>query len=215
MKIGGFLKKSLIEYPGCISAVVFTIGCNFRCPFCHNPELVLQAEASFTEAEIFAYLDLNRKWLDALVISGGEPTLQPDLADFCLEIRKMGFPVKIETNGTRPEILSSLISEKLIQRIQMDIKTRLDQPEYSRITDAAIELDQIRKSIEIIKKSGLPFEFVTTTVPGIHNARDIAEIRRELSHDIPHRLQEFRPGKVLNEKLLLELGYVKEVIGKR
>ncbi|MDD5090162.1 MAG: anaerobic ribonucleoside-triphosphate reductase activating protein [Candidatus Wallbacteria bacterium] len=210
MLIGGFLKKSLIEYPGKISVIVFTRGCNFRCPFCHNPELLDLSVPSQEEGEIFSYLEKYRSWLEAVVISGGEPTLQEDLAGFCSRVKDAGFLVKLETNGSRPDVLTTLINRKLLDLVQMDIKGTVDERRYQDLAVAGWAAMAVQESINLLKSSGVKHEFVTTFIPGIHSDAEIERIRREFG--IPsesYRLQKFRPDLVLDMKALGDLGFKK------
>ncbi len=169
MKIGGFEKYSFIDFPGCISSVVFTRGCNFHCPYCHNPDLVRPAgddpAASVSEDDILAYLEKRRKYIDGVVVTGGEPFLQPDLPDFCRKIKALGLSVKIDTNGSMPERLTALIDDGLADYIAMDVKTAPDR--YVPLLATDINPESIRKSIEIILASGLPHEFRTTCIKPI------------------------------------------------
>lgn len=134
MQIGGLQKFSLLDYPGKISAVVFTQGCNFRCPYCHNPELVDPAryQECLPEEEIFSFLETRRGKLEAVTVTGGEPTLQKSLAPFLRRIKDMGFLVKLDTNGSRPDVLEELLRQKLIDYIAMDIKAPLEK--YEAVT---------------------------------------------------------------------------------
>jgi len=127
MVLGGIQKNSLIDYPGKISCVIFVAGCNFRCPYCHNPSLVEPHEGThkfeIEEEEVFSFLDSRRAFLEGVVVSGGEPTLQPDIVPFCDRIKQMGYPLKLDTNGSRPEVIEHLIRNDLVDDIAMDIKT--------------------------------------------------------------------------------------------
>lgn len=168
MIIGGIQKNSFIDYPSKVSCVIFTAGCNFECPYCHNPGLVKPSSGIKTidVQEVFAFLKKRRPLLDGVVITGGEPSLQKDLFDFCKQIKSLNFPVKLDTNGSRPGVLSKLINKKLVDYVAMDIKTIPDRysPLFTKRPD--IEKD-IRLSIKIIKDSGIPHEFRTTCVKSI------------------------------------------------
>jgi pyruvate formate lyase activating enzyme len=181
MKIGGLEKLSLIDYPGELSAVVFTIGCTFRCPFCYNPMLVLsKADRSgntlpqgkgtekdhtlLSEDGLFLFLKSRQGKLDAVVITGGEPTLHPDLPEFIERIKALGFKIKLDSNGTNPEMLKKFIADKAIDYIAMDLKAA--PADYPRTTGTKFDFEKIRQSVKIIMSSGLPYEFRTTCVPG-------------------------------------------------
>lgn len=184
MNIGGFEKYSFIDYPGLISSVVFTAGCNFHCPYCHNPELVRPAGENsqagpVSDVDILAFLEKRRKYVDGVVITGGEPTLQADLADWCRKIKALGMAVKLDTNGSFPRVLASLIGQGLVDYIAMDIKT--DPARYEPYIATGIDPRQIEKSIEIVKSAGLPHEFRTTCVKPVIDkpaVQVIAELAR-------------------------------------
>ena len=162
MLIGGFQKCSLIDYPDKISAIVFTLGCNLRCFYCHNPELVYPElfEKPIPEEEIFSFLTKRTGKLDAVTITGGEPTLQEDLLDFILKIKKLDFLVKLDSNGSNPDILENVISSKAIDYIAMDVKAPLGK--YQGITNSNIDPERIKRSIELIMGSKIDYEFRTT-----------------------------------------------------
>ncbi|MBL0713702.1 MAG: anaerobic ribonucleoside-triphosphate reductase activating protein [Desulfosarcina sp.] len=161
--IGGLHKVSLVDFPGRVSAVVFLNGCNFRCPYCHNPDLAKGAAAGAVAAETLRdYLEARRGMLDGVVITGGEPTLQPGLMRFCESIRSMGYPLKLDTNGSRPEVLRDLIASRLVDYIAMDIKT--DMETYATMTGHIKIAARIRASIDLIMASGVDYEFRTTCV---------------------------------------------------
>jgi pyruvate formate lyase activating enzyme len=164
MRIGGLQKFSLIDYPGRISAIVFTQGCNFRCPYCHNPELVdpVQYGPVLPEEEVISFLEKRRGKLDAVTMTGGEPTLQPDLDRFLQEIKKMGYLIKLDTNGSMPDTLERLIHAGLVDYLAMDVKGPLKK--YGQIAGTEVQTRKIRKSIALIANSGIDHEFRTTVV---------------------------------------------------
>ena len=164
MKIGGLQKISLIDYPGRISAIVFTQGCNFRCPYCHNPELVDPAQYGpiLPEEEVISFLEKRRGKLEAVTVTGGEPTLQPDLDRFLHEIKGMGYLTKVDTNGSMPDVLERLIRGRLVDYLAMDVKGPLKK--YGQIAGTKVQTQKIRKSIELITASGIEHEFRTTVV---------------------------------------------------
>ncbi len=210
MLIAGFQKVSLIDYPEKIAAVVFTPGCNFRCPFCHNSELVLinTPGASISEQKIFDYLKTRKGLIDAVVITGGEPTLQKDLIEFIKKIKKLGFLVKLDTNGTNPEITKKLIANRLIDYIAMDIKT--SPKKYLKCAKNKLLLDNVLQTIDIIKSirihscsiDSYPFvlyEFRTTVVPGLVEESDFDDIGKLLQGAKNYSLQQFRNEKTLTK----------------
>ncbi|MDR3256430.1 MAG: anaerobic ribonucleoside-triphosphate reductase activating protein [Endomicrobium sp.] len=180
MLIGGIQKISLIDYPAIPAAVIFTQGCNMRCAYCHNPQLVYPDlfETTFKEKEILAFLKKRQHLLKGVVITGGEPTLQKDLCDFTKKIKDSNFLVKLDTNGTNPEILQELISAKLIDFIAMDIKSPAEK--YKLFFKG--DLNLIVQSLHIIKSSGIPHLFRTTYDMNILNERDLDEIKVVVSN---------------------------------
>jgi len=162
MRIGGLQKFSFIDYPGKTAAIIFTQGCNFKCSYCHNPQLVYPHlfQVSIPEEEIFAFLESRKNQLDGVVITGGEPTLQPDLTEFITKVKDMGFLIKLDTNGSNPQVLEQIIKQKLVNFIAMDIKAPFDK--YNSVCCVPVNIDNIKLSINLIKKSGIDFLFRTT-----------------------------------------------------
>ncbi|MDD2388598.1 MAG: anaerobic ribonucleoside-triphosphate reductase activating protein [Desulfobacterales bacterium] len=199
MRLGGLQKTSLIDYPGKISCVIFLSGCNFDCPFCHNPELANGVTASPDELDknqLYAFLEKRRGLLDGVVISGGEPTLQEDLFLLCEDIKQMGYPVKLDTNGSRPLVIRELIDKRLIDYIAMDVKT--DPLKYCRLIQKNCNFEKILSSIQIILASGLPHEFRTTCAPALIDEEDIRTICRLIQGARLYALQKFHPDTVLH-----------------
>ncbi|MDI6726059.1 MAG: anaerobic ribonucleoside-triphosphate reductase activating protein [Smithellaceae bacterium] len=199
MKIGGFQKVSLNEYPGRIAAVVFTQGCNFRCPYCHNPQLVDPAlfSDSLAEDEILDFLERRRGKLDGVSITGGEPLLQADLPSFLRKLKAMGYDVKVDTNGAEPDILDRLIKEDLVRFIAMDVKGPAAR--YSEIARVQVDMGKIRRSIGIIMGSGIDYEFRTTVVPSLVNPGELADLAKMIKGARRYVLQRFKPSKLLDE----------------
>lgn len=201
MLIGGLQKMSLIDYPGKISATVFLIGCNFRCPYCHNPELVdpskISGQVQIKESSFFRFLDERKDLLEGICITGGEPTIQPDIIGFIKKIKKKGFLVKLDTNGSNPDVLKKLIKAKSVDYIAMDIKA--DLIGYSKTAGIKVDLEKIKKSIDLIKKSGLDYEFRITVAPKLIKKRTIDEIGRWLKGVKRFTIQQFRNEKVLDK----------------
>lgn len=198
MKICGWNKTTLLDYPGHVAATLFTGGCNFRCPFCHNGELVLcPGEQEIREEEIFAFLRRRKGVTEGVCITGGEPTLQPGLKEFIRRVKELGFLVKLDTNGYRPETLWELMEEGLPDYVAMDVKA--SRGNYAIAAGlAGLDMAAIEMSMGIIRSSGIPYEFRTTVVKGIHTEADIEDIGRWLSGCRAYYLQAYRDdGNVL------------------
>lgn len=204
MKIGGLEKLSLIDYPGRLAAVVFTIGCTFRCPFCYNPMLVPngksentspqgegeEGQVSTTETGLFHFLEGRKGKLDGVVVTGGEPTMQSDLLEFVSRVKEMGFAVKLDTNGTNPSVLKELVDKKLVDYVAMDIKC--DEKGYERSAGVRVDFGKIKESVRIIKESGLPYEFRTTCVPGFLDEAAVVGIGEMIEGADKWYLQRFK-----------------------
>lgn len=178
MKICGFMKTTLLDYPGHVACTVFTGGCNFRCPYCHNSELLdMDLPSEFTEEEIFMFLQRRKGVLEGVVISGGEPTLQPDLPRFIRDIKEQtGLEVKLDTNGTAPDILRELLGEGLLDFVSMDIKSGPGgYTKAAGIRNGGI-LRRIEESRDLLINGDIPYEFRTTVVDGIHTEEDFREL---------------------------------------
>ncbi len=206
MLLGGLQKLTLLDYPGKVAATVFTAGCNFRCPFCHNPELVLSSRFTVSvgdntlEKDFFAFLEKRQGKLDGVCITGGEPTLQNDLIAFITKIKKMGFLVKLDSNGSRPDVLRKLLRRKMVDYLAMDIKSSL--PNYDRACNMKVDLERIKLSVDLIKNSGIDYEFRTTVVPGLHQEDDFIEIADWLKGSKRYVLQKYQDsGKILDDTL--------------
>jgi pyruvate formate lyase activating enzyme len=210
MKIGGLQRVSLIDYPGLICAIVFLQGCNFKCSYCHNPELVDPQlfGPRIKENDILEFLDTRRGKLDAVVITGGEPTIQDYLPSFITKIKEMQFAVKLDTNGSEPDVIKDLLDEKLLDYIAMDIKAPLEK--YKNIVRTPVESDLIKESISIILKAKIPYEFRTTIVESQLGENDILEIGKLISGARSYVLQKFVPVKTLDKKFLKEKSWPDE-----
>ncbi len=190
-------KVSLIDYPGKIAAVIFCRGCNFRCPYCHNPELVdpKKFKPCLPEKEVYDFLRARKGKLDAVVISGGEPTVQADLVSCMKKIRKLGFLVKLDTNGALPDVLEHIFKDKLIDYVAMDVKAPLDA--YSEMAGVRVDQRFIRRSIDLILQSAIPHEFRTTAASSRLKDDDILSIAREIRGAQRYVLQRFQPARTL------------------
>jgi pyruvate formate lyase activating enzyme len=213
MKIGGFVKQSLIDYPGKIAAVVFTQGCNFRCGYCHNPQLVLPElfleRPELVPLNIISYLEGHKNWLDGVVVTGGEPTIHKDLPEFLKELKDLGYSIKLDTNGSNPYMLERIVKEKLADYIAMDIKIPLEDGSYAKIIGIS-NVDEITEnilaSVLILKSSKIDGEFRTTSIPGIHNEGMIALIKKYVGNDKRYKINEFREGETINSHKNLLIG---------
>lgn len=174
MKVGYILPQSLIDYPGKVSAIFFTVGCNFKCPYCYNPNLASGEIDSLSEEEIENFLKEREDFLDAILLSGGEPTLQKDVLDFAKKVKSRGFLFGIETNGTNPAVLKKLIDQGLVDFMAMDVKAGLDN--YEKVSGVEADKEKIEESIELIKNSGLDHEFRTTVVSSFIDEETIRKI---------------------------------------
>jgi len=199
MYLGGLQKSSLIDYPGKLSSVIFFAGCSFDCPYCHNPELAkgcAACPADLTAAHICDFLKKRQGFLDGVVVSGGEPTLQPDLPDLCKKIKGFGYPVKLDTNGSRPKVLEQLIDARLVDYIAMDLKT--DPELYSSYIKADCNPDPLLASIRILMESGIDYEFRTTCVKPIVTLETIENISQLIQGARRYALHRFRNNAVLH-----------------
>jgi pyruvate formate lyase activating enzyme len=214
MKIGGLQKVSLIDYPGLICATIFLQGCNFKCSYCHNPELVDTRlfQPCIKENEVLDFLNTRKGKLDAVTITGGEPTIQDDLAAFIKKIKKMKFAVKLDTNGSQPQIIKTLFDEKLLDFIAMDIKAPLEK--YRSVVKVPVNADSIKESIRLILKSKTPYEFRTTIVESQLEEKDIQQITKLISGAKSYALQKFVPAKTLDKRLLKEKSFSDEKLQK-
>lgn len=200
MEIGGLEKTTLIDYPGRLAATIFLIGCNFRCPFCYSAELVLpekiKEQPRISEKELFDFLKERQGLLEGVVICGGEPTIHKNLPDFIKKIKDLGYLVKLDTNGSNPEILKKLIDEKLIDYVAIDIKAPKEK--YELAAGVKVNISNIEKSVNILKKEKVDYEFRMTIVPTLHAKEDIIEIAKWIGPVRRFYLQNFRPEKTLN-----------------
>lgn len=199
MNISGFQKLTLLDFPGHTACTLFTLGCNMRCPFCHNTPLVTgTAEERYSEEEIFSFLKKRQGLLDGVAITGGEPLLQKDIVPFIRRIRELGYSVKLDTNGSCPEKLQELLDEGLLSYIAMDIKNTREK--YPLTSGSDIPWETVRESIEMIKNSGVPHEFRTTVVKEHHTEDDIVSVARLLGKEEKYYLQQYKDsGDILSE----------------
>lgn len=202
MRIGGLQKFSLIDYPGKLAAVIFTQGCNFRCPYCHNRELVLPEhfKETISQKDVLALLEKRRQYLDGVVITGGEPTEQEDLRQFMVNVKKLGYLLKLDTNGSRPHIIREIIQQRAVDYIAMDVKTSLGK--YQKAIGVDFPIAKIKESVELIKNSGIQHQFRTTVVQPFCSFEDVFEVSALVKGAQPYHLQAFRPSpKMINPGL--------------
>jgi len=197
MQIRGWVKTSLIDYPGKIATVLFTGGCNFRCPYCQNSGLVLHPEnlPEIDPAEIFQLLARRRGLIDGVVITGGEPTLQRGLEDLLRKVKELDLATKLDTNGYRPQVLRALLERGLLDYVAMDVKA--SPAKYSLAAGVPVDMQRIEESVRLILYSGIDYEFRTTVVPGIVALEDIEEIVKLIAGARKYVLQQFRPQGTL------------------
>lgn len=214
MLIKGLQKHTLLDYPGKVACTIFLFGCNFRCFYCHNPELVdaklAEDVRTYTKKEILQFLKERQEFLEGVCITGGEPTLNKDLPEFIKQIKKLGYKVKLDTNGTNPRMLQSLQKENLVDYVAMDFKAPLKK--YPKVVNATVNIENLKKSIDIIKKFP-DYEFRITVVPKLTSKEDLLEIAKYLKKHKANKkffLQEFRPVKCLDKSFEKEKPYSKE-----
>jgi pyruvate formate lyase activating enzyme len=214
--IKGIQKTSMIDYPGKISAILFTGGCNMRCPFCQNPDLISNQDQlpDLDEEKILDFLKKRKKWLDGICITGGEPLIHKDISDLIKKIKSLNYAVKLDTNGLNPGLLQKLIDQKLIDYIAMDIKS--DKENYAKAAGLkTINLANIQKSIDIIKASKIDYEFRSTIVPDFYDTEVIKNIGNWLKGSKKYVLQQFRSTMPLLDKKFQEKEpYQKKVLDK-
>jgi pyruvate formate lyase activating enzyme len=209
MRIGGFQKTSLLDYPNCISAIIWTSGCNFRCPFCYNKNLALGTGEVFPEEEILSFLSKRRGMLEGVVVSGGEPFLQDQLLDFLKKIKTMGYLVKVDTNGAYPQPLEELLDTRMVDYIAMDVKAPKNK--YNILTGVSVDLSKIETSIDLIRTRAPAYEFRTTFVPSLLTKEDIIDIAQWLEGAKTYYLQQFKPmTPLISSPLETAAPYAKE-----
>ena len=203
IKVKGFLETSFLDWPGKVSSVLFFPGCNLRCPFCHNwrlfvePEIFLDVPLDY----IFFKLESLRDWIDGVTLSGGEPTLQRGLIRFIQELKRRSFQVKLDTNGTNPQILRILIEKELIDFVAMDVKGPLDPFHYKKATGVNVDVEKIKESIEILKEGKVPYLFRMTFVPALHTEEDLIQVASQLKGKGRLILQNFEPTNAFDPSL--------------
>ncbi|PKN02807.1 anaerobic ribonucleoside-triphosphate reductase activating protein [Candidatus Dojkabacteria bacterium HGW-Dojkabacteria-1] len=202
MLITGFQKSTLLDYPGKVASLIFTYGCNLRCGYCHNPELVtLPCNTSniVKEDEILSFLKSRKGFIDALVITGGEPTLQKDLITFIKKVKKLGFLVKLDTNGTNSKTVKKILDLGIVDYWAMDVK--YEDEIYEQNLEENVDYQEIKKSIKLLMDYAKDYEFRTTYVKGIHTVESAEGIGKLIQGSKRYFIQNFRPGKTINPSL--------------
>ena len=201
--IKGFNPHTFIDWEGKIASVIYLPGCNFRCPFCHSSSLVLAPESLDTVdyGDIKTFFHEKRGWMDGVVIGGGEPTLYKNLSVLLSDIKQEGLLVKLDTNGTTPQVLKKLLDEKLLDYVAMDIKAPLDTQKYSKATASDAEVIDIKQSIDLLMGSGIDYEFRTTVAPGFIEGKDIIAIAQTIEGAKKYVLQQFSPKDTLDKSM--------------
>jgi len=213
MEIKGFIESSLLEWEGKISSVIFLPRCNLRCHYCHAGHLIIHPERteSIPRERVLGYMRRQSAWLDGAAITGGEPTLHgEELLDLIREIRALRLQVMVETNGTRPEWIGRLINEGLVEALAMDVKAPLTAEDYRRVCDVDVDVEDVRRSIDLVKGSGLPHEFRITLVPGLVGEDELRRIMPDLQGARQIALQNFQPEHCLSAELRDVIPYAPE-----
>ena len=201
-KIAGLIPVSMIDWEGKISAIIFLAGCNLRCPYCHNPELInSRTAASVPWDKVKGQLDKKKGWIDGIVITGGEPTTNKDLGPLIDELRSADFEIKLDTNGTKPDVIEDLIKKNVIDYFAVDVKSAFHR--YDEACGIVEQTKKVKESIDLIANSGIDHEFRTTVVPGYATSEDIVEIAKYLADrgGSKYVLQQFLPHEVLEKNL--------------
>ena len=211
--IKGFLPSSLVEWEGLIASEVFLPGCNFRCPQCHNRALVLEPHSlpDVPLDDVLKHLREHRKWIDGVVVSGGEPTIHAGLPELLKILRGVGMRIKLDTNGSNPDVLQALLEQRLVDFVAMDVKAPLDA-RYSLVAGVEVDSDAIRRSIELVMAASVQYEFRTTVCPEFLKEEDVLEIARQLKGARRVVLQAFRPVDCLDKTLESVLPYSEEAL---
>jgi len=210
MIFGGCTALTLIDYPGKTAAMVYTIGCNFRCPYCHNPELVDETvEETFSEESVIDFLKTRRGLLDGVVITGGEPTMHgEDLLSFMARVKALGFLVKLDTNGTNPSFITEAVARGVVDYVAMDMKAPLVS--YHKTAGRPVDTGAIKESIGLLMKGSVPYEFRTTVVKALLSPEEVEEIAKEIAGADAYYLQQFVPTKILNPQFKRKVSYTDE-----
>ena len=197
MKFSGFIKNSFVDYPNYISAVVFTFGCNFNCWYCHNRRIIEDKSSEvISEEAVLNFLAKRKGFIDGLVISGGEPTLNAELESFIRKVKELGFKVKLDTNGTNPDVVEKLLNDNLLDFVAMDVKTSKEN--YNKLVGREVDFEKIVKTIELLKNSNIDYEFRTTFAPDV-SLLDTEEIGKLICGAKAYAIQKYNPPEFLDK----------------
>lgn len=202
MLISGIKTTTLLDYPGKVAAIIYTLGCNFRCGFCHNPEFVLpdevrkQKDDVISEEAFFRFLETRKNFLEGVVICGGEPTIHQDLPEFASKIKNLGYLVKLDTNGSHPRMLQTMLVQQLVDYVAMDIKAPIER--YTSLVGVSHDTNAYRESIRLLLTSDIDYEFRSTVIQGWHTEVDIREMAQDIAGAKKYFLQNYRPNHTLD-----------------
>ncbi|MDD2745676.1 MAG: anaerobic ribonucleoside-triphosphate reductase activating protein [Candidatus Gracilibacteria bacterium] len=202
MLISGIKTTTLLDYPGKVAAIIYTLGCNFRCGFCHNPEFVLpdevrkQKDDVISEEAFFRFLETRKNFLEGVVICGGEPTIHQDLPEFASKIKNLGYLVKLDTNGSHPRMLQTMLVQQLVDYVAMDIKAPIER--YTSLVGVSHDTNAYRESIRLLLTSDIDYEFRSTVIQGWHTEVDIREMAQDIAGAKKYFLQNYRPNQTLD-----------------
>lgn len=200
-RLAGWLPAGMIDWPGRVAPTVFLSGCDFTCPFCHNPQLVAGGDGSSSWTDLRHYLRRRRAWIDGVVISGGEPTFDPEVIDFLVAMAEEGVPVKLDTNGANPDLLSKLITDQLVTAVAVDVKTTFDR--YHQVARRPDTATRVARTIDLVRDSGIPHEFRTTVYPEVIPPADLPLIAESLAGGDLYVIQQFRAERTLDPRAAL------------
>jgi pyruvate formate lyase activating enzyme len=213
MLIGGLQKTTLLDYPDKLAATIFTVGCNFRCSFCHNPDIVKGIAKVIPTSDVLDFLRKRKKLLDAVCVTGGEPTMQTGLITFLKKLKSMGYLTKLDTNGTNYALLEKLILRGLVDYVAMDIKAPWKK--YAKVTCRKNDLSSIKKSVTMLKKGIVDYEFRSTVLPELHSPEDIVSMARQVKGSNKYYIQQFRPAsKLVNQDFVEFKSYSKRQLNE-
>lgn len=214
MRIGGLQRTSMVDFPGKLAAVVFTQGCPFRCGYCHNPSLVLPKlfEKPIKSETIWSFLQQRQGQLDAVVVSGGEPTLQPDLVPFLRRVRKLGYLIKLDTMGLYPQVIRDILSQGLVDYLAMDIKAPWGR--YQEVVGRAAIISSLQESVSLLLENRVDYEFRTTVVDGQLTTADLQKMGRQIAGAKRYALQMFRPLTTLSPDFVARQSLSQDLLHK-